>query len=345
MAYFKFMTTQDGSIGLYNEEIMDIYHAREGAYSEALEKFAIPSIMFIKKAKLKGILNLCDICFGIGYNSFAFLENFLSDEISNIFLKINISVIEYDKELIILAPFIKNPNISFILRKKLLNSIRNIYSFGKILDVVNKYQTHIDKTLYMQFKGGIKYKRQLSPTLNRKRLFLHNTYYNYMSNRFKYVLRLSNIKKIKFNIYDDDARKTIKNINTGQNIVFLDAFDPKKLPTLWTKEFFEQIYKISDDNFELFTYSHAACVRSAMIEAKFFVGQNNNKGTIAVKNKKYISAPLSKYEEGLLNTSAGICFRDYNLNGTKDDIIQERLRRVKSEGRESSTHYAKTHQK
>ena len=100
-----------------------------------------------------------------------------------------------------------------------------------------------------------------------------------------------------------------------------------------------------EDKSKLFTYSHATSIRSGMINAKFYIGNNSDFGTVATKNKSYIKFPLTDYESGLLNTNAGICYKDYNKEVSSDEIIQDRLRRMKLENRESSTHYAKTHQK
>ena len=59
---FQTFVTQDGSIGLYNEELDEIYHSKFGARKEAYEKFVEP-VLNIKNAKI------LDICYGIGYNT------------------------------------------------------------------------------------------------------------------------------------------------------------------------------------------------------------------------------------------------------------------------------------
>ena len=77
MGNFDFIVTKDGSFGLFNKEINDIYHAREGAYSEAMDKFAKPAMKFLVQNNIKQNLKICDICYGIGYNTTTFLELFL----------------------------------------------------------------------------------------------------------------------------------------------------------------------------------------------------------------------------------------------------------------------------
>lgn len=54
--------TQDGSVGLYNKELNEIYHSKFGAKKEAYEKFVEP-VLNIKPPKI------LDICYGIGYNT------------------------------------------------------------------------------------------------------------------------------------------------------------------------------------------------------------------------------------------------------------------------------------
>ncbi|MBO5947294.1 hypothetical protein J6Q66_00480, partial [bacterium] len=67
--------------------------------------------------------------------------------------------------------------------------------------------------------------------------------------------------------------------------------------------------------------------------------------TVCTKNKNLIKYNLSEYDLGLLKTNAGVPYHDCNLSMNSDELTQDRLRRVKLENRESSTHYAKTHQK
>ncbi len=71
MPKFKPYLTDDGSVGLFSGDFNDVFHSRTGALTEAYEKFVFPSSP--DKLKHKQI-NLLDICYGIGYNSKAFLN-------------------------------------------------------------------------------------------------------------------------------------------------------------------------------------------------------------------------------------------------------------------------------
>lgn len=345
MQEFEFQKTEDGSLGLYNFNVQDIYHARQGAYSEACDKFATPAINHLININQANEINLLDICYGIGYNSIAFIQNISNEKFLSNINKINITLLEYNKSLIILSPFIKCNNYNFFIRLRLLKFIKKYFTKSEIEDEIRRYKEFIDGTIYKRYFKPFKFLRGKLSSLRISQAFLHNTYYNYMSVRHKNALKINNIKKVYFDIKLGDARKSIFDVFPHQNLVFLDAFDVKKLPTLWTTEFFSQIYtKIHDDGM-LFTYSHASSVRSAMQEAKFYIGSNNNIGTVCTKNKNLIKYNLSEYDLGLLKTNAGVPYHDCNLSMNSDELTQDRLRRVKLENRESSTHYAKTHQK
>ncbi|MBQ8847485.1 MAG: hypothetical protein IJ003_00905 [Candidatus Gastranaerophilales bacterium] len=87
MKNIKTFKTQDGSIGLYNEELNEVYHSKFGAKKEAYEKFIAPALILNNRS-----LDILDICYGIGYNTKCAIENF-----SNIN---SIDCIEIDNELV-----------------------------------------------------------------------------------------------------------------------------------------------------------------------------------------------------------------------------------------------------
>ena len=63
--------TQDGSIGLYDKTLDEIFHSKFGAKKEAFEKFIEPCFLLNNKP-----LKILDICYGIGYNTKCAIENF-----------------------------------------------------------------------------------------------------------------------------------------------------------------------------------------------------------------------------------------------------------------------------
>lgn len=78
-------------------------------------------------------------------------------------------------------------------------------------------------------------------------------------------------ENIKIEVKIGDAREVIRGIETKIDILYQDAFSPKKNPALWTKEYFADIKKIASKDIIITTYSSATPVRLAMYENGFKV--------------------------------------------------------------------------
>ena len=128
------------------------------------------------------------------------------------------------------------------------------------------------------------------------------------------------------------------------DFIFLDAFTPTKLPTLWSVEFFRELYKLLNSKGNITTYSNSAAVRNGMIESGFFVGKTE-KGTIAFKDKSLLTNPLDEKSLGLLKTRAGIPFYDKNLNSTAEDILALRKKMIAESDLQSSSKFLKNYTK
>jgi len=350
MGEVYFCDTEDGSVGLFNKKVDDIYHSTHGAYSESYEKFLLSSgfLDFIKKNEKVSIL---DVCYGIGYNSKVALDEIIKfDKI----LEVNIDALEYDEKLINISPFIKNQLVNDKINDFLINQSNFIENFSIIKTVIR----------FIELKG-IKYLnwKKLAHTGLKKILggyiynvlvilsaFLHNIYYNYISRRNKKGLKNNKFSKTHLSFHCEDARVTIQSLKGQYNFIFHDGFTPKKLPTLWSLEFFKELYRLLDDNGVLVTYSSSAAVRGAMIEAGFYIGcslDKNNKriGTIAVKNKSLIINELSEFDLELIKTKAGIFYRDENLNASAGQISALRDEEVKNSTRITSSRLKKSYGK
>lgn len=93
----KEVKTEDGSLTLFSERFKEPYHSvTAGAFTEAVEKFCKPC-RIREKAK-EGKVNLLDICFGLGYNTVAFINEALSENpkahLKIVSFEFDISVIE-----------------------------------------------------------------------------------------------------------------------------------------------------------------------------------------------------------------------------------------------------------
>jgi len=102
-------------------------------------------------------------------------------------------------------------------------------------------------------------------------------------------------KNIKIEVAILNAREYIKKFPEDFfDIVYQDAFSSRVNIELWTKEYFDDIYKICKQNSILTTYAVATAVRLSMSEAKFFIYelQQRNKITLALKTKNQLNARL-----------------------------------------------------
>ena len=344
--------TGDGSVGLYSEEFHDIYHSGYGALTEAYEKFVCPLIVE------KDNINVLDICFGLGYNSKAFLN-------ANKNKKITFDCLDINKSLMCLSPFLKTNHrlcdyfriqkdtdkYSKYVRKGKYKKyriedwvniilIKNLYEkFGEeffMEDILSQKQfsSFFEQNLvnFVKFLQKRGYKDIGSPS---KRLFLHNIYYRYLSKR-----------DILFNFYPDDARKTVQKLNKTYDYIFLDAFTTDKCPQLWSIDFIKHLYNLISPDGVLVTYTNSVIIRNTLIEAGFFVGKiiNDDKkfvGTIASKDVRKIKNKLNQYEIGLLKTKAGIPYRDNMLTDNAEQILIRRKNEVENSDLMSSSKYIK----
>ena len=350
MGEVYFCDTEDGSVGLFNKKVDDIYHSTHGAYSESYEKFLLSSgfLDFIKKNEKVSIL---DVCYGIGYNTKVALDEIIKlDKI----LEVNIDALEYDKNLILISPLLKKQLIDnsinyFLIDNSNFNFGKNIFDVFKIFFDLNGFKYLNWQNLWYFCKKNKKREDKL-PSRTNKVAFLHNIYYNYISRRNKKGLKNNKFSKMNLSFHCEDARVTIQALKGQYNFIFHDGFTPKKLPTLWSLEFFKELYRLLDDNGVLVTYSSSAAVRGAMIEAGFYIGcslDKNNKriGTIAVKNKSLIINELSEFDLELIKTKAGIFYRDKNLNASAGQISALRNEEVKNSTRITSSRLKKSYGK
>jgi len=104
-------------------------------------------------------------------------------------------------------------------------------------------------------------------------------------------------------IFKGDARKYIQTLQ-NIDIVYQDAFSSDVNHSLWTVEFFKDIYRILNNDAILTTYSIATPIRLSLYESDFSIYEHkpkdSNRITIALnkkeidKNFKYIDMELKK---------------------------------------------------
>lgn len=209
-----------------------------------------------------------------------------------------------------------------------------------------KYSKFLNKASRRFFE--FYYSEQYKLSSNKFNLrFLHNIYYKYLSNSYKNVLNILKNNEIDINCINEDARHYLKNCSECYDFIFLDGFTPAKCPNLWTYEFFNLLYNHLSDNGKILTYSNSSSVRNAMIKNNFYISKIFNEaekkytGTIAVKNKDLITQNMTQYDYGLLNTTAGIMYRDKDLSLSNEEIISIRKSEVDKSELISTTSYKK----
>lgn len=179
--------------------------------------------------------------------------------------------------------------------------------------------------------------------------FLHNIYYQYVSTSYKKAQKLLENSDFDINFHNVDVREFIKSTNNIYNFIFLDAFTPAKCPALWTVQFFGELYSKLDDDGMILTYSNSAAVRNAFLKNGFAVGKIYDPdlqkfvGTIAAKNKMLIENELDMFDLNLINSKAGICYSDENLNLDNDTIIEKRKSKLGKSKLISSSKVLKGH--
>ncbi len=336
----EFIKTSDGSTGLYNKEVKDIYHSKTGAYSEALEKFINP--IFLSGINFGDEVRILDICYGIGYNTKCAIDK----------LNVNLEadILETDKSLVLISPFIKDNIDNDSLKLSLISEIYKNEEDIKYGIELYKYFNEFgyDKffsSLYSAFYSFYNNTGNTFALPCNNNSILHNIYYNYISDSMNKGVEINNNKKIKINTHIQDARITLQKINNSYDIIFLDAFSSKKDPTLWTIHFLNLIKQKMKPNSLLISYSKSTAFRSALIELGFNVGKtflnNTDMGTVASFNKHLIINPLDDIDFKLIDSRSGITYKDPSLSLPPTQILLNRNSEIDISDRISRTKLSK----
>ncbi|MDJ0509828.1 MAG: MnmC family methyltransferase [Crocosphaera sp.] len=129
--------TDDGSYTFYSEEFDELFHSHSGAKQEAQYKFIEPC-QLKEKAKNQDNIKILDICYGLGYNTAAALDNIWT---INPNIKIELLALENDINVCLEA-----------INTKLLNDFsETTINYLKILSTIYKVQ---DKNLNAQLLLG-----------------------------------------------------------------------------------------------------------------------------------------------------------------------------------------------
>ena len=148
---------------------------------------------------------------------------------------------------------------------------------------------------------------------------------------------------ININVFIEDARQTVQKLNDNTyDAIFLDPFSQNMAPELFSLEFFKEFRRVIKDDGIVATYTSAAPVRAAFIEADFYIGKGpifgrKQGGTLASPNPMMLDTALPKNDEIRIALSdVGIPFRDPDLKSDSASILEAR-----SEERHNARHTTK----
>jgi tRNA U34 5-methylaminomethyl-2-thiouridine-forming methyltransferase MnmC len=149
-----------------------------------------------------------------------------------------------------------------------------------------------------------------------------------------------------------DARQTISQIPTQwADAIFLDPFSPKHCPQLWTIDFLRLVSDRLKPSGYLVTYSCATAMRSALKSIGLYLWSTpplgrKAPGTIASWQNRGIperSQSLGKGETEVLETRAGIPYRDPGLCDQAAEIIERHQSEQNCSNLRSTSKWLKQH--
>jgi tRNA U34 5-methylaminomethyl-2-thiouridine-forming methyltransferase MnmC len=271
------LPTADGSFTFFSSQFQEAFHSHFGAYQEALGKFVIPTQLVERSDQQR--LRLLDVCYGLGYNSAAALEQVWQH----------------------------NPNCRIELVALELDGI--VPQAAVQQGVLQRWSAQV-----RQIMAELAHLQRVEQEFLTAQLWL------------------------------GDARHTIQQVlQTGfqADAIFLDPFSPPHCPQLWTVEFLGLVSQCLGTTGLLATYSCAASVRNALLEAGLYIGSSapvgrRAPGTLASWQPEWVP-PLSLQELEHLKTQAGVLYRDPQLQDSAGIILQRRAQEQKNSQRESTS--------
>lgn len=282
----KLHITADGSVTLQDEETGELFHNRAGAYSEALVNFVRPLSLEKNAFALKEYAVL-DVCFGLGYNTFALLMELT--QLPSAIERVKVMAIEKNE--------LPLSHLSDVLRDERLKLLRHAIEEGAPEFAAGALGVHHFVI------GGID---PIDPTDTKARKIAVEI--DLIGEDLRAVVpRLA---------ADVRYRRSI-------DAIFHDAFSPLRAPSLWTIDLFDcyrRLLKMPGGRFV--TYSAASAVRGALEQCEFTVRRTSalgakRGGTLAILGESLGAAYLDNesldlLEEELLKMHGrpGVPYRD-----------------------------------
>ena len=130
-----------------------------------------------------------------------------------------------------------------------------------------------------------------------------------------------------------DLRKAVQDdlVPESLDLIFHDAFSPRKTQHLWTKEIFDRYFAALRAGGALFTYATASAVKGGLIAAGFVLYKTAAVGSKPPALMAYKPSPDIKPDLGLLSIDTDrprslVPFRDPTLSADRHDIEAARVK-------------------
>gem|GEM_PF-492384 len=315
------VVTDDGSLSCLDGKTGELCHNRAGAYTEAVHNYVQPSGL-IERLKIQSSIRILDACYGLGYNSWALINELLRSDINSQSARettdsdytVSIVAIErYPEMLGFLPRVLEHPSFD-TLKNKIPPSEHNAYY--RTLECLSNTKVEADQVIQMSTS-------------------------------------VVDGWRFEFEIWPSDLRARVPRLQGDFDAVFHDAFSPQKMPELWTADLFQQYYRLLENRRGvLLTYSAAAAIRGGLLEAGFQLFKTpglgaKTGGTMGVipvlrEDGEAVRIPcpasnLEAWEQGYLATRAGLPYRDPGLQTTREAILSMRANEQAASSRPSGS--------
>jgi hypothetical protein len=298
----------DGSITLEDASTGEYFHNRAGAFEEAWFQYVLPSNLPRLMQRTNDI-RVLDACFGLGYNTWCFLEELLKQ-----------------------APTYW-PDGGSVSVWAIENDVSLLKVYPHVLSLP-AFETL--KLFYTPWEHNVYYQTQISPTPKSFQI-LKGT-----RNGVRFSVTFVAMS-LRWTDGDWPFLKTI--LPTSGDLVFHDPFSPRKMSALWTLELFQQYFdwlkphQSQTEPGRLLTYSSANAVRGAMIQNGFQIFQTTplgakTRGGLCGLASSEFSVDCETLGEGLsafppstlesLKGIGGIPYRDLSSDLTPEAILKAR---------------------
>lgn len=130
----------------------------------------------------------------------------------------------------------------------------------------------------------------------------------------------------------DDARKSVRTLSEKYDMIFHDGFSPDCNIELWSYDFVKELAKRLSYDGVICSYSANFAYRGALMRCKLIIGETpavgrKKGGTISSFASSEIKNLLSEKDYNIVRfSSAGLPYRDINLDSSREEILFKRKR-------------------